>query len=145
MEKNPVQNKVFLDASYAIALSNLSDQYHLQAEIIAEDLEAKGTELVTTQAVILEIGNALAKLRYRKAAIKLLDALWNDASVEIVPLTDELYERAFKFYKERFDKEWGLTDCISFVIMQDYKLTEALTADEHFEQAGFQAVLRKER
>jgi len=138
-----VKNKVFLDASYAIALSNLSDQYHLQAETIAEKLEAKGAKLITTQAVILEIGNALAKLRYRKAAVELINSLENDISIEIVSLTNELYKRAFRFYKERLDKEWGLTDCISFVVMQDYNLTEALTADEHFEQAGFQVILKK--
>jgi hypothetical protein len=137
-----VKNKVFLDASYAIALSNLSDQYHLQAETIAEKLEVKGTKLITTQAVILEIGNALAKLRYRKAAVELINSLENDISIEIVPLTNELYKRAFRFYKERLDKEWGLTDCISFVVMQDYNLTEALTADEHFEQAGFRILLK---
>ena len=138
-----MKNKVFLDASYAIALSNLSDQYHLQAETIAEKLEAKGAKLITTQAVILEIGNALAKLRYRKAAVELINSLENDISIEIVSLTNELYKRAFRFYKERLDKEWGLTDCISFVVMQDYNLTEALTADEHFEQAGFQVILKK--
>ncbi|MFH1288962.1 MAG: PIN domain-containing protein [bacterium] len=112
---------------------------------MAENLEVDGTELITTQAVILAIGNALAKLRYRKAAVELLTSLENDTNIKIIPLTDELYRRASKFYKERSDKEWGLTDCVSFVVMQDYKLTEALTADEHFEQAGFQAVLRKEK
>lgn len=137
-----MRNEIFLDASYAIALSSLTDQYHLKAETIAERLEAEGTRLITTQAVILEIGNALAKLRYRKAAIELLNSLENDASIEIVPFTDKLYKRAFKFYKERLDKEWGLTDCVSFVVMKDYKLTEVLTADEHFEQAGFNILLK---
>ena len=136
-------NKVFLDASFAIALSNLNDQYHKSAEILAEQLELNGTHLITTQAIILEIGNALAKLKYRKDAIKLLDSLENDPNIEIVLFSDGLYKRAVKLYKERIDKEWGLTDCLSFIVMQDYGISKALTTDKHFEQAGFQALLRE--
>ena len=55
--------------------------------------------------------------------------------------TDELLKRAFQLYKDRMDKEWGLTDCISFIIMQEFGLVKALTADEHFQQAGFQTLL----
>jgi predicted nucleic acid-binding protein len=59
----------------------------------------------------------------------------------IVPLSEDLYARAFRLYRERADKEWGLTDCVSFVVMQDRKISEALTTDEHFQQAGFCALL----
>ena len=57
-------------------------------------------------------------------------------------MTAELYQRAFALYCQRMDKEWGLTDCISFVVMRERGLTEALSADKHFEQAGFRALLR---
>jgi predicted nucleic acid-binding protein len=133
--------EAFLDSAYAIALSASSDQYHELAEILAGQLEEEGTRLITSRAVIVEIGNALAKLRYRKAAIELLDSLEEDPNVEIIPITEELYQRAFQLYKDRPDKEWGLTDCISFVIMTDRGMTEALTTDEHFQQAGFKALL----
>ena len=83
----------------------------------------------------------MAKLRYRAAAIELLDSLEEDANVEIIPLSEELYDRAMELYRDRRDKEWGITDCISFVVMQDHALTEALTTDEHFKQAGFRALL----
>lgn len=134
-------NSVFLDSAYAIALSSSSDQYHERARSIAEQLEADGTLLITTRAVVLEIGNALAKQRYRAAAIDLLNSLETDPGVEIVPISEVLYQRAFQFYCERRDKEWGLTDCISFVVMQDRGLIDALTTDEHFKQAGFHALL----
>ena len=49
--------------------------------------------------------------------------------------------KALQCYKMRTDKEWGITDCISFVVMEEYGLTEALTADKHFRQAGFKALL----
>lgn len=134
-------DKVFLDAAYAIALSAPNDQHHEHAEMLAEQLEAHGSQLITTRAVMLEIGNALAKLRYRNAAIELLDALEQDSNVEIIPISEQLYKRAFQLYRERPDKEWGLTDCISFVVMKDRELTDALTTDEHFKQAGFHALL----
>jgi predicted nucleic acid-binding protein len=95
--------------------------------------------------VVLEIGNALAKLRYRRVAVELLSALENDPQVEIVPLSEEWYGQAIQLYQARPDKEWGLTDCISFIVMQERGLTQALTPDEHFQQAGFQALLRLSR
>ncbi|HEX9975089.1 MAG TPA: type II toxin-antitoxin system VapC family toxin [bacterium] len=134
-------SEVFLDAAYAIALSSPTDQYHKRAKALAEQLEADGTQLVTTRAVVLEIGNALAKQRYRAAAIDLLNSLETDPDVEIVPISEGLYKQAFQLYQERLDKEWGITDCISFIVMQDRGLIKALTTDEHFKQAGFQALL----
>ena len=133
---------VFLDAAYAIALAAPSDQLHHRAVVLAEQLEADRTCLVTTQAVLLEVGNALSKRRFRAAAVELLSSLEADPSVEVVPLSSELYTEAFGLYRGRFDKEWGLIDCVSFVVMKARGLTEALTADEHFEQAGFRALLR---
>ncbi len=137
-------NKVFLDTAYAIALSVESDEDHERAEELADQLEAQATQLVTTRAVLLEIGNALSKKRYRKAALELLDALEQDPLVEIVPLSEELYKQALELFRSRPDKEWGLVDCVSFVVMQERGLTEALTIDEHFKQAGFRPLLRDE-
>ena len=135
--------EIFLDASYAIALSSVKDRYHRRAVVLAEKLEAEETRILTTRAVILEIGNALSKQRYRNKAIELLTALEEDSTVEIIPMSEELFERAFRLYLSRQDKEWGITDCISFVIMHEHGLTEALTADEHFQQAGFRALLKE--
>jgi len=84
----------------------------------------------------------LAKQRYRAAAIQLLESLETDPSVEVVSLTDSLYRLAFSLFKQREDKEWGLVDCISFIVMQERGITDALTADAHFQQAGFRALLR---
>ncbi len=111
--------EVFLDAVYAIALSAPNDQYHDRAERLAEQLEVEGTRLITTRAVVLEIGNALAKLRYRSASVELLSALEEDPKIEIVPISEPLYRRALHLYRERPDKEWGITDCISFIVMRN--------------------------
>jgi len=140
-ETDRLMNKVFLDTSYAVALSARTDENHKRAAELAEELEASGTYFVTTRVILFEIGNALAKVRYREAAVRLLSALENDATVEIVPASDDLYRRALEMYRDRADKEWGLIDCMSFVVMSDQELTDALTADKHFLQAGFRVLL----
>ena len=134
-------SEFFLDTSYAIALSVESDEHHQLAVELAEQLEAKQSPIVTTRAVLLEIGNALSKKRYREAAGELLDALEQDPQVDIVPLTEDLYQQALGLFSSRQDKEWGMVDCVSFVVMQERGLTNALTTDEHFEQAGFRLLL----
>jgi predicted nucleic acid-binding protein len=134
--------EVFLDTSFAIALSAITDQNHPKAVQLAEQIENENLRLVTTQAILLEIGNALSKQRYRAAAIQLLESLESDPNIEIVPLTNELYSAVFQLFRSRQDKEWGLVDCISFLVMENRAITEALTADEHFNQAGFRALLK---
>ena len=143
MEETPMEsNEVFLDAAYAIALSVSNDQYHEQAMALRAELKLAPTRLITTRAVLLEIGNALAKSRYRAAAVQLLESLEGDPNVEIIPMSEELYDRAIQLYRDRLDKEWGITDCVSFIVMRDRRLTSALTPDEHYQQAGFRALLR---
>jgi len=137
-----MSNEFFLDTSYADAFSVESDEHHQRAEELAEQLLTSQTPIVTTRAVLLEIGNALSKQRYRKAASDLLNALEHDPQVEIVSITDELYQRALALFDSRLDKEWGLIDCASFIVMQQRELMNALTADEHFAQAGFRALLK---
>lgn len=138
-----MDNEVFLDTAYAIALANAKDQFHPQAVPLAKQLRTHKTKLVTTRAVLLEIGNALSGQRFRAAAVKLLDALEADPTVGIISLTDGLYTQALNLYRTRPDKEWGLVDCLSFVVMQERKLTSALTTDMHFQQAGFRVLLHE--
>lgn len=141
MELTQQMNRVFLDTSYAVALSATTDENHARAVELADELETSGTHFITTRAILLEIGNALSKVRHRSAAIRLLTALENDPKVEIVGASDELYRRAFEIFSDRVDKEWGLIDCMSFVVMNDEGINDALTADNHFRQAGFHVLL----
>lgn len=135
--------ELFLDTAYAIALSSSTDQYHSQAVQLADEIRKNNIRLITTRAVMLEIGNSLSKSRYRQAAVALLSALEADPTVGIVPLTEEIYWEAFSLYANRPDKEWGLVDCISFVVMEERTIRSALTTDEHFVQAGYRALLRE--
>ena len=134
-------NRLFLDSSFIIALSSDDDELHERALNVAEDLNKSGHAIVTTNAVLLEVGNAMSRKKYRRAATKLLEAIESDARIEIIPVTETLFRDALDLFKARNDKEWGLTDCASFVVMKDLGLSQALTADKHFKQAGFEPVL----
>jgi len=131
---------VFLDTSYVLALVNTKDEFHSVAETLADEILSP---VVTTEAILVEIGNALAKVQWRSLAIGTIEDLIDDPDIEIVSVSCELFSKAFRMYKDRMDKEWGLTDCISFVIMQERKMTKALTTDHHFEQAGFIALMKR--
>lgn len=135
------EKAVFLDTGFAIALTSPRDRYHARAVQLADDLKASGSAIVTTRAVLLEIGAALAKASYREAAISIIEMLENDPDVEIVPLQDGLFAEAFELFRGRPDKEWSLTDCMSFVVMRQRGIQAALAADIHFQQAGFKALL----
>ena len=74
---------------------------------------------------------------------ELYEDLANDRRVTIVPAAQDLFEQGVDLFANRPDKDWSLTDCISFIVMQEYGLTEALTADHHFEQAGFKILIEQ--
>jgi len=98
-----MRDEVFLDTAYAIALSSPNDLFHQRSVQLADELKSAGTRLVTTRAILLEIGNALSKQRHRRAAVALLDSLEVDPQVEIIPLSEQLYTRASQLYRERRD------------------------------------------
>jgi uncharacterized protein len=100
--------------------------------------------ITTTTAVLLETANALARPTWRAAGVALLDHVQRRPDVQVVALSPDLWQRGWDLYRNRQDKAWRLTDCISFLVMQDIGLVDALTPDEHFRQAGFRAVLLEE-
>ncbi len=130
---------VFADAFYLIALSNPFDEHHAAAVRAAESLTSR---LLTTHYVLIEVADALSAPRFRADVAHFLGQLARDPGTEIIGPDNALYERGLDLYARRLDKAWSLTDCISFVVMTDRGLAEALTGDHHFEQAGFRALLR---
>jgi uncharacterized protein len=133
----PLQD-VFADTSFWIALVVKQDQHHDQAQKWSLHISGR---ITTTGPVLLETANALARPSWRPHAIALIDHLQKRPDVDVVPLTPNLWERGWDLYRNRPDKAWSLTDCISFVVMQDSSLTDAMTADDHFHQAGFRPIL----
>lgn len=132
-------NRFFLDTAYVLALLNQKDTYHKQAKEMLPSMHS-AHEVWLTEAVLIEIANALASSN-RSAAVAFINSCYFTPNVRVVSVDSKLLKRAVDFYKNRQDKEWGLTDCISFIVMDDNDLTEAFTADDHFQQAGFRALL----
>jgi uncharacterized protein len=129
---------VFADTFYFLALLNERDAAHKRAVAASR---GAGLGLVTTEFVLIELADAFCKPQQRDEVLALCNVVETDPAFRLVRATSELIRRGRKLYRERADKEWPLTDCISFVVMQDHGLSEALTADHHFEQAGFKVLL----
>ncbi|MCO5188174.1 MAG: PIN domain-containing protein [Anaerolineae bacterium] len=132
---------VFLDTGYMLALLNTRDKYHQAAVALAQTVPPP---YITSEAILLEIGNALSRPPHRVLGVQALTELRESDQYRIVPIDSALISRGFDLFRTRPDKAWGLTDCISFVIMQELGLTHALTTDHHFEQAGFIKLLDTE-
>ena len=134
--------EVFADAGYWIALFHPRDRLHSKALAVSQNI--KGQRLVTSQAVLTEFLNHFAAFgsQFRQKAVQVVESLKQSSDVEIVVQTSKQFEAALILYSNRPDKEWGLTDCNSFLIMQQRNITEVLDHDEHFAQAGFIALLR---
>jgi predicted nucleic acid-binding protein len=135
---------LFLDSAYAIALAAPGDETHSRAAGLAAELRSRNQQMLTTEAVVFEIGDALAKPRFRRTAIELMTSIFTDPRIEVVHITPALVQRAFDLFERRPDKAWGMTDCLSFIVMEDRGIRQALTTDEHFEQAGFVALLKQQ-
>jgi uncharacterized protein len=131
----------FVDAHFVVALVNRRDRHHVAAVELSN--EYVGRQLFTTDAVLIEIGNALAR-NFRAEAAEVIEYFYKAENIEIVRLTTSLFDEAFSLYRDRDDKTWGMTDCISFAVMRQLGVQDALTHDQHFTQAGFTALLRVE-
>ena len=129
--------KVFGDAFFYVALINRKDEHH---ERVMEWARGFTGEIVTTQWVLTEVADAFAESHIRRRLKAGFDEMARDPATRIIGVSPEYFARGLALYDARPDKEWSLTDCISIVVMGDEGLTEALTEDGHFEQAGFVAL-----
>jgi predicted nucleic acid-binding protein len=134
--------RIFADTSYWIALLNPRDELHRQA-VDAAHIYSEG-QVVTSEMVLVEFLNGFSDRgpRLRAAASKAVKTLRSSPSVTVIPQTSDQFEGAFSRYENRVDKDWSLTDCASFLIMEAEGIKAVLTHDQHFTQAGFQALLR---
>jgi uncharacterized protein len=128
---------VFADTWFFQAMLSEHDAHHAA---VLTYLDAQDDFIITTRWVLAETANAMGGSAFRDQAARFLQAAEDDASLMIVGGSDDLYRRGLKLYVERPDKTWSLTDCISFVVMEEHRLSDALTGDHHFEQAGFKAI-----
>ena len=129
---------VFADTSFYVALMSRSDAAHERARAESR----RNRLIVTTEFVLLELGNACARAAHHADFFRLVTGMRASPRIRILPLDSALLNRGLERMAARPDKDWSLTDCISFVVMADRGISEALTGDHHFEQAGFVALLK---
>jgi uncharacterized protein len=133
---------LFLDTAYFVAILNPQDDLHDRAIVVSRSLD--DCIFVTSEMILTEILNFFAERGRspRQLAANFVLQLRQDPNTRIVPQTSAQFEDGFGLYRSFSDKEWSHTDCVSFRVMQQEGITEALTYDHHFEQAGFKALLR---
>lgn len=124
---------VFADSFFYLACTNSRDTFHAAARHLA----GVYSHIITTEYVLIECGNLFANSRFRLRYVPLYRDLQSDPGTTIVSSSAKLLEQGIALFGQSQDKQWSLTDCISFVVMREYGIREALTGDRHFLQAGF--------
>jgi hypothetical protein len=128
---------LFADTFALIAWLNQRDNAH---DRVTAYLDGFSGRLVRTEWVLLELADALSAPPARSTVVAFLQAVRADPLFEVIGYDPSIYGAGFDLFAARPDKAWSLTDCISFAVMTQRGLTDALSADRHFEQAGFRAV-----
>jgi len=132
---------VFLDTNGWIALLNASDTLHALASEAWSGIIDNRRTVVVTDWIIAETGNGLSRTPARTRFAEAVELVRSSQIADVVSVSFTLFDKALDLYAERSDKEWGLVDCASFVVMEELGIQEALTSDHHFEQAGFRCLL----
>jgi uncharacterized protein len=130
---------VFVDTFALIAWLNPRDSAHFAVSAYLDTFHGR---MVTTEWILLELADAFSSANARSTVIDFLQSVRADPHVDVVGYVESVYQTGFDSFSHRPDKDWSLTDCISFGVMAERGLIEALTADRHFEQAGFRAIFK---
>jgi len=132
-------NEVFADTFFYLALLSRDSAARARAQQVSAGIRAR---TVTTSFVLIEVANALSAAAHRRFYLSLSRRLTTSPNVAVIAASQDLFERGQALYASRPDKDWSLTDCISFIVMRERGISQALTGDHHFEQAGFAALLK---
>lgn len=129
-------SRLFVDTAYLQGLYNTRDQFHRMC-VQALPWAQNAHRLFITDAVLLEAGNAFSASNRRAQGARIIREFLEAKHVTLLRLSPRYFEAALRLYERRDDKEWGMTDCYSFVVMEKYRIAACLTVDYHFAQAGF--------
>jgi uncharacterized protein len=132
---------VFLDAGHIWALINPNDPCHAIARVWAHRIGTERRRLVTTTGVITELVDGSYRSRIWARLKPVVEQILADPQIEVVDFNRALFDRALALRSKRLDKDWGLTDCASFLVMEERGMTEALACDSDFREAGYRALL----
>jgi uncharacterized protein len=128
---------LFLDTSYLIAVESANDQHHKAASAHWRSLLKSPRRLVTSSYVLVEVVTLLNNRHSHSKAVELGNNLLSSRLFNVVHVNEELFYEAWRYFQKYKDKRYSLADCVSFVLMKKLGITEALTFDKHFVQAGF--------
>lgn len=128
----------FMDTSYVLALYDKKDKYHKKAIELKKSF-TNSDLFILSDAVILEIGNGLSEPKFRDDVTSFINQIRLSRNFRIFPITNKILQGGLNIFSSYKDKYWGLVDCTSFFIMKEQNISNALTADSHFTQAGFTA------
>src|SRR5258706_146879 len=124
---------VFADTSFYLGLVLPHDRVHRQAR---QFMRSYREAVVTSEHVMLEIANQLSRIRFKHLFSKLYKGLKYHSFTSIQPIDHTLWIKSIDLYEQRLDKDWSLTDCSSMLLMEKFQISEVLTTDHHFTQAG---------
>jgi len=137
-----VKKTIFVDTAAWIALLNKDDDLHLKAVVLHQRFMTQEYKLITTDYILTELANGMSKIYMRRSAIELIERIRTSNRCEVIHVDERLFEKGWEMYKTYYDKEWSLTDCVSFIIMRERGVKRAFSPDYHFEQAGFTRLLK---
>jgi predicted nucleic acid-binding protein len=135
------KGEIFVDTAFFVGLVNARDFTRQKALRLARELAEKRPSLITTDAVLIEVGNVFSRTPLRRGAIALISQIRADKGWSVLRLEAELVSRGEARYARFRDKNWSMTDCISMEVMQARGIGEIATTDQGFAQAGFKLLL----
>ncbi|MCO6431401.1 MAG: type II toxin-antitoxin system VapC family toxin [Deltaproteobacteria bacterium] len=129
--------EVFCDTHYFVALLNPEDSWHERALELTDSLG--DTQYITSQYIFLELLNFFSAYgpRLRSQTVEYIERAPNESNVMVIAQSDDLLEQGLELYKQRHDKSYSLTDCISMSIMRERRIANVLSSDAHFVQEKF--------
>ena len=130
----------FADTSFYLALLSPQDNWHTAALKLSASFRGR---VLTSEYVLFELGALMCRAPLRQLFLELIRDLESAPHVEIISASRQCFKEGLKMFASRSDKDWSLTDCVSFVLMQRHNIMGAFTSDHHFEQAGFQVLLKQ--
>ena len=136
-------NTVFVDTAAIIALGNKQDAFHHIAWQVQKDLVKNQSHFVTSDFVIAEFCNAFSRIKFRATAVQTINNIYKSKVWSVVPINESLMIKSLNLFTQMEDKEWGLVDCSSIILAREKQIATVFTADKHFEQAGFEILLKQ--
>jgi uncharacterized protein len=140
-----ISSGALLDTAGLVALAVTDDRWHVAAKAAFEQLRRRNVPLLVTDLILTELADGLAAVRLRSLACEMRARLSGSPMVQVFHVDEDLHRRGWERYVSRIDKEWGHTDCVSSVLMEELGVRDAFTVDHHFRQAGFNCLIQSER